>query len=122
MRIPLVGAILLMMVASCGGDSDAEARVLSISEAAEGSPGDLATVEGFIVADSENIRLCEALAESFPPQCGGNFFVLTDFDASAFPQIFSTSRDVIWTDEAQDVVGFLEVGGVIRVEGLAGSD
>jgi streptogramin lyase len=115
--------MVLLVVSACG-EGESGGGVLSIADAAKASPGDVATVQGFIVADTAGVRLCEALAESFPPQCGGSFMILTEFDAGAFPQIFSESPggDVIWTDQAQDVVGFLEAGGIIRVQGLAGLD
>jgi len=117
---------LLLSTAACSGGDDVGAGdgVLSITEAAEASTGDVATVRGFIVADAEGVRLCEALAESFPPQCGGSFLILNEFDAAAFPQIFSESPggDVAWTDDEQDVIGFLEPGGIIRVQGVAGLD
>lgn len=107
-----------MVLAACGNDSGN--GILSITEAGDASPGDLATVRGFIVADSAGVRLCEALAESFPPQCGGSFLIVEEFDAAAFPQVFTEEAGVIWTDQAQDVIGFLESGGIIRIEGLAG--
>jgi hypothetical protein len=114
----------MVLLASACSDGESGGGVLSIADAAEASPGDVAAVRGFIVADAGGVRLCEALAESFPPQCGGSFMILTEFDAGVFPQIFSESPggDVIWTDQAQDVVGFLEAGGIIRVQGLAGFD
>lgn len=124
LRTGLGIASLMVLVVSACGDDDSGGGVLSIADAAEASPGDVATVRGFIVVDAGGVRLCEALAESFPPQCGGSFLILMEFDAGTFPQIFSESPggDVLWTDQAQDVVGFLEAGGIIRVEGLAGFD
>ena len=117
---------MLLLTAACSGGDDVVVGdgVLSITEAAEASTGDLATVRGFMVADTEGVRLCEALAESFPPQCGGSFLILNEFEPAAFPQVFSESPggDIMWTDQAQDVVGFLEAGGVIRVQGVAGLD
>lgn len=62
---------LVLLMAACGGGDDAGAGegILSITEAAEASTGDVAvTVRGFIVADTEGVRPCEALAESFPPR------------------------------------------------------
>ena len=38
-------------------------------------------VGGFVVVTSDGALLCESLAESFPPQCGGARLVLVDGDA-----------------------------------------
>ena len=38
-------------------------------------------VGGFVVVTSNGAHLCESLAESFPPQCGGARLVLVDGDA-----------------------------------------
>lgn len=44
---------------------------VTIADLLDGGPGGTVTVAGFIVATDDDVRLCEALAESYPPQCGG---------------------------------------------------
>jgi hypothetical protein len=53
-------------------------------------------------------RLCEALLESFPPQCGGPSVVtanLEELDAT-----FTTEQGVSWTDLSVSVVGTVDAG------------
>jgi hypothetical protein len=44
---------------------------LTITEAVAYDGAEPVAVGGFVVTTPEGTRLCEALAESFPPQCGG---------------------------------------------------
>lgn len=44
---------------------------LTITEALAYEGAEVIAVGGFVVTTSEGTLLCEALAESFPPQCGG---------------------------------------------------
>ncbi len=44
---------------------------LTVAEALETDATGVIAVQGFVVRDSSGIRLCDLLAESLPPQCGG---------------------------------------------------
>jgi hypothetical protein len=44
---------------------------LSVSEAIAYEGSQPVAVHGYVVLTSESAQLCEALAESYPPQCGG---------------------------------------------------
>lgn len=61
-------------------------------------------IEGFYLADDGGVRLCEALAESFPPQCGG---ASIPFDNSAGADLgtLSVEQGVTWSDQPVLVVG-----------------
>ncbi|NNK91867.1 MAG: protease inhibitor I42 family protein [Acidimicrobiia bacterium] len=69
---------------------------IEISELLAAGSGD-ASIIGYVVIDSAGARLCEALAESFPPQCGGASVTIANPDALtvALEQEQSTQ----WTDE-----------------------
>jgi hypothetical protein len=56
-------------------------RTLSLAKAAQAADGDLISVRGYLLVDTEtgDQYLCEELLESFPPQCGGQRLPLSDF-------------------------------------------
>lgn len=72
-------------------------------------------ISGYYVADGESVRLCEALAESFPPQCGGAS-ILFDNTAGADLGTLSIEQGVTWSDEAVLVTGQV-VDGVFVADG-----
>jgi hypothetical protein len=67
-------------------------------------------VKGFVVQTGDEVRLCSALAESFPPQCGGpSLAVEGPVDAD-----FAEEGDVRWTEREVSLLGDVE-GDVLRV-------
>jgi hypothetical protein len=116
------GAAALLSVvalAGCGGGGDAQTDTrgpsagvpipgggLTVSEAiASGLEGPL-QVKGYVIDG----RLCEAILESYPPQCGEPSLRI-DGDVEAD---FEDERGVRWTDEQVSVLGEVE-DGVIRI-------
>ena len=72
---------------------------LTVSDAlASGTEGILA-ISGFVLDDGETARLCEALAESFPPQCGGASIPLVGYQPVLAGQL-TQAQGVAWTDQA----------------------
>lgn len=61
-------------------------------------------IQGFYFADESGVRLCEALAESFPPQCGGASIPF-DNAAGADLGVLSIEQGVTWSDQPVVVVG-----------------
>ena len=60
-------------------------------------------IEGFLVDTGDNAFLCELLAESFPPQCGGERI---PFDNSAGIEFdIETANGVTWSNDLIVVVG-----------------
>ncbi len=93
------------------GDVDGEPiAVMTIADAASAS-GQV-TVTGFLVNVAGESRLCEALAESFPPQCGGASITLTGLD-QIDPDDLKTEGDVTWTDNAVTVFGEMVDGTLV---------
>ena len=70
-------------------------------------------VSGFLVVDADGARLCEALAESFPPQCGGTSVPLQPAEAPAGAAT-TTEGDVTWSEQPVLVEGEI-VDGVFVV-------
>ncbi|MGJ7442551.1 hypothetical protein [Aquipuribacter sp. MA13-6] len=75
-------------------------------------------MSGYYLDDGDGARLCEALAESFPPQCGGASIALDEsgatVGAATVGAATTTEGDVSWTDEPVPVEGEI-VGGVFVV-------
>ncbi len=70
---------------------------IEVAELLQGSATTDVSVIGFVVIDAAGARLCEALAESFPPQCGGPAVVITNPDALTIT--LEQEQSVRWTNE-----------------------
>jgi hypothetical protein len=86
-----------------GDDPSSEALPLSVEGLLEAEPSGSVEAIGFVVIDSAGARLCFALAESFPPQCGGSSLEIVN--PSDLDVIFEESGAVQWTDSAVVVRG-----------------
>jgi hypothetical protein len=117
----LVAVALLASISACGGDAgeipSASAGgqpgepVLVIADGGISEPGmsvadalghratdDLVTVSGALFVDADGtVRLCDAIAESFPPQCGGERIVVQGLDLDAIANL-QTEGDVSWAE------------------------
>ena len=119
--LPLTFAIAL---AACGADTSVDdgtpppsdgsagAPVLVIADG-DGDPGtglsvaqalthqatdDLVTVSGILFVDADGtVRLCDAIAESFPPQCGADRLVVEGLDLESIANL-QTEGDVSWAE------------------------
>lgn len=119
-----LGALLLVLAvgAGCAADADASDSASSAPPAAGeprlviadgpiSGPGmsvaealghqatdDLVTVTGALFVDADGtVRLCDAIAESFPPQCGGDRIVVDGLDLAAVGDL-QTEGDVSWAE------------------------
>lgn len=120
-RGPLAIALVAMLLAACGGTGDDPPTsaggdltadpVLVIAAGPITEPGmsvadalghratdDLVTVSGTLFVDADGtVRLCDAIAESFPPQCGGERIVVQGLDLDAVAGL-QTEGDVSWAE------------------------
>jgi hypothetical protein len=69
-------------------------------------------VTGFVVDVDGEIRLCEALAESFPPQCGGASITVTSTE-QVDPDDLQNEGSVSWTDFAVTIFGEMVDGTLV---------
>ena len=120
----MVAAVALPL-AACGVDEDRTASRqrspqaagapvpgggLSIQEAMDSALDGPLTVKGFVVQTGDRARLCSALAESFPPQCGGPSLEIEGSVDAAFAQ----EGNVRWTETEVSLLGHVDQG-VLRV-------
>jgi hypothetical protein len=81
MRLALL-ALVVLVLAACG-DGGQDGGLMSIQDALR-ADGQTVIVEGGIVAtDGGPVRLCYALLESYPPQCGEPALELRGLDLDA---------------------------------------
>lgn len=90
-----VDAPVLVIADGAPGDGPG----LSVAEAlTHGPTDDLVTVTGALFVDADGtVRLCDAIAESFPPQCGGHRIVVEGLDLDNIQDI-QEENDVRWAD------------------------
>jgi hypothetical protein len=117
--VSLVAALLV----GCGGngeppDDDAGSpRVsgiaagpgISIEEALASEFDEMVLVNGNLLAEGGEVRLCSALAESFPPQCGGASLQVEGVELEGVDGLV-TEGDVSWTDRPIQLLGTVEDG------------
>lgn len=87
---------------------------LTVSDALSGDATGVIAVQGFLLIDADGARLCEALAESFPPQCGGASMPVTGYE-EVLGAPLSNSGDVSWTGEPVTLLGEI-VDGTLTVD------
>ena len=66
-------------------------------------------VRGAVVATREEVRLCSALAESYPPQCGGPSLKVEGLDLSTVEGLKSHAG-VRWTETEIKLLGHVRNG------------
>ena len=80
---------------------------ISIEEALAADTGEMLLVNGNLLADGDEVRLCYALAESFPPQCGGPSLDVEGIKLEEVDGLI-TEGDVSWTDRPIQLLGIVE--------------
>ena len=74
---------------------------ISIDEAIGGGGGEPLLINGALVVDPNGrVLLCDALAESFPPQCGGARLEVRGLDLASLPDV-QEANGVRWAEQVQ---------------------
>jgi hypothetical protein len=119
MKMLLLALLAALALAACGGSDQPAAPPppanLSIDEVLASPPEGPVTVRGAIVApEGEPVRLCSALAESYPPQCGGSSLVVEGLDLATLKGLTSTNdpslAQVTWSEGEVSLLGEVENG------------
>ena len=124
----LAALLAAVALAACGGDDDSAAGDdtapgptvpvgpgLSIEEALETDSDEPQLVNGNLLITDGQARLCSALAESFPPQCGGASLLVTGLDLARVDGLI-VEGDVMWTDRPIQLAGVVS-DGILTVSG-----
>jgi hypothetical protein len=82
---------------------------ISIEQALAADTDEPLLVNGNLLAQDGEVRLCYALAESFPPQCGGPSLVVEGLKLEEVDGLI-TEGDVSWTDRPMQLLGVVEDG------------
>jgi len=123
-RRALIAVALPLLLAACGGAGDDQVGPSATAGGhpddpvlviADGDPDvgsglsveqalthratdDLVSVAGALFVDPDGtVRLCDAIAESFPPQCGGARIVVQGLDLDAIANL-QTEGEVSWAE------------------------
>lgn len=74
---------------------------MTVSEALAAEDDQQVVVSGALFVDADGaVRLCEAVAESFPPQCGGSRIVVEDLDLAGVAGL-QEENGVQWAESVQ---------------------
>jgi hypothetical protein len=87
---------------------------LTVAEALATDATGVIAVKGFLLVDDQGARLCELLAESLPPQCGGSAIAITGYEEMLSTPL-SNAQGVTWTDQYASFLGEI-VDGVLVVD------
>lgn len=80
---------------------------ISIEEAIASNLEGPLLVNGNLLAEGDEIRLCDALAESFPPQCGGPQLRVEGLNLDEVDGLVREG-EVAWTDRPIQLLGDVE--------------
>jgi hypothetical protein len=87
---------------------------ISIDEAIKSKLDQPLLVNGALVVRGGEVRLCSALAESYPPQCAGTSLKVEGLDLSTVKGLQSASG-VSWSDNQVQLLGRVR-DGVLTIE------
>ncbi len=106
-----------------GGDGPSGMLVdggLSVADAIAYKGSEVVAVQGFVVIQDGAARLCDALAESFPPQCGQAGIVIVN--PQNLPGIVLAEEGTTqWTDDVVSVLGHVEGGELTIASNVSAS-
>jgi hypothetical protein len=93
-------ALLTVAFAACGSGTDSGApgnSAITVKQALDANSGGPVRVRGALIVSGGTARLCYAILESYPPQCGGPSLVVRGLDLDTIGELTS-ANDVTWSD------------------------
>lgn len=118
-----LAAVALLVLGGCGGSDDdggssdsagvvatADGDTLTVGELLDaedrGESGTTVVVAAMLVDDGTGLRMCESLAESYPPQCGGRSVEV--MNPGAIEVEFTEDGGVRWAETPIELFGWME--------------
>lgn len=92
---------------------------LTVSDALATDATGTIAVKGFLLVDDSGARLCELLAESFPPQCGGASIPVAGYE-EVIREPLTTAQGITWTDGTVALLGEIIDGTLVVDPTVAG--
>ncbi len=111
---------MFAIAVACSG-SDSAPTDADIGQALSTELGTEVSVSGYLFLDNDGqVRLCDMLLESFPPQCGGDRILLSAFDVDSAPNVQrvqepSEINTTAWTNEIITITGTRNSDGLVDV-------
>jgi hypothetical protein len=111
--LAIIPLALALAVVGCGGEEGP-----LTPEQARDAAGEV-TVEGALIAiEGEPVRLCSAILESYPPQCGEPSVEVRGLDLDSLDGLSSTRPEdevtpARWSDRPIRVAGMIEDGVLV---------
>jgi hypothetical protein len=110
-------AAALLLAAGCGGDEPPVSAdgTFTVEEALREQPTGPIRVRGTLFAVASDVRLCAAILESHPPQCGQPSLRVRGLDLVGVSNM-EQAKGVGWTSREVTLVGTVD-DGVLTVSG-----
>lgn len=108
----LLLVLLTFALAACGSGSDSGAlgnSAITVKQALAVKSSEPVLVRGALIISGGTTRLCFAILESYPPQCGGPSLVARGLDLETIGELTSAD-DVTWSDREVRLRGTLTEG------------
>jgi hypothetical protein len=107
-----VAIAVLVLAAGCGGADDKDpaagpGETLTVAQALESGADGPLRVRGTLISDARDVRLCSAILESHPPQCGQPSLRVRGLDLVGVSNM-EQAKGVGWTSREVTLVGEVE--------------
>ena len=116
--LPVTLLMIALAAAGCGNDdvtrSGEGVDHVTFEEALTYSSDTPVTVSGYFFKEGDRARLCAALAESHPPQCGGAELEVVSLPAEVPEMNEAQNGRIKWLDKQVTVRGVIS-GGEIAI-------
>lgn len=80
---------------------------LTIADAIAYQGNEIVAVHGYVVITSQQALLCETLAESYPPQCGGIHLTITNPEAAHSDGVLIEDDGTQWSPDVVVLLGHI---------------
>jgi hypothetical protein len=94
-------ALVTVALAACGGGGTKSgspgSSAVTVKQALAAKPSEPVRVRGALIASGGTVRLCYAILESYPPQCGRPSLVVRGLDLDTVREL-TNANGVTWSD------------------------